>query len=594
MMTQKKRFLIVIVIILLILLLLGGVFAYLYFATDLFKTNQQLFFKYLSQNSDVANFMPDTNYIQQKQTLSQRPYEFSGDVTFECSNVPDSDIYNQISIAFEGKNDATNQKRKQTTTIKNGEESIFEWNYLKNGNLEALASDEVVNKYVAMESPSLSKVLALFGNNILSSMTTEQVTVDFSAFNTFNEQEKKELQQKYLPIFLNEIPAESYQKQKDVVITLGDEKLTTNQYEITLSETELSKVTIALLETLRDDQVLLGKIQQATQNSLTIENLQELCDNAINEKKRENTTDEQALYLAVFEKDGTLVKTQVQIENYEIEWQLQKQAEGDILSSIIRQADNVIATIEVEKKKQQQEYDMAVVIYNNGEEAIKVVLQYSDTTDTAAQTSKASTILGINVMGSVVQVQYEGQKNYKGQVEIEDLTENNSVNISEYSKQEAQNLLFSIQNRMEQLYTDKIIALGLASNSVFSPDKVINLTRQWLPAQYSEKVSDTSNIELDEQMIHAFNGKFELYTTLEKNEKTTEGIIRTTYEHNKNYQDEPEKQVNLLINNQDFGNLQNYVLEDLITQVKNASFSYIISFDYDEVTKLIKNVKLTV
>ena len=36
-------------IILLLILILGGIFAYIYFGTDLLKSNGQLFFKYLGQ-----------------------------------------------------------------------------------------------------------------------------------------------------------------------------------------------------------------------------------------------------------------------------------------------------------------------------------------------------------------------------------------------------------------------------------------------------------------------------------------------------------------------------------------------------------------
>ena len=60
-----------IIILIVVILLLGGVFAYLYFGTDLLKTNEQLFFKYLGQLVDSENGFIDsklTEYTNKKMT----------------------------------------------------------------------------------------------------------------------------------------------------------------------------------------------------------------------------------------------------------------------------------------------------------------------------------------------------------------------------------------------------------------------------------------------------------------------------------------------------------------------------------------------
>ena len=47
MMTRKKRITLIIVIVVLVLLIIGGIFTFLYLNTDMFKSNQTLFVKYL-------------------------------------------------------------------------------------------------------------------------------------------------------------------------------------------------------------------------------------------------------------------------------------------------------------------------------------------------------------------------------------------------------------------------------------------------------------------------------------------------------------------------------------------------------------------
>ena len=56
-MPKKKRKMIILIIvlsILLVLLITGGVCAYLYINTDMLKSNQTLFEKYIAQNFSIA------------------------------------------------------------------------------------------------------------------------------------------------------------------------------------------------------------------------------------------------------------------------------------------------------------------------------------------------------------------------------------------------------------------------------------------------------------------------------------------------------------------------------------------------------------
>ena len=51
-MTKKKRRLVLIIIILLILVILAAIFFVLYLNTDMFKSNQTLFVKYIGKNTN--------------------------------------------------------------------------------------------------------------------------------------------------------------------------------------------------------------------------------------------------------------------------------------------------------------------------------------------------------------------------------------------------------------------------------------------------------------------------------------------------------------------------------------------------------------
>ena len=85
-MNQKKKtkvLLIIIIVLFVILLLAGGAFAY--FATDIFKSDKELFFKYISQISDSEKgFLNDdlNNYLEKKETI---PYNNQGNFSVNIS-----------------------------------------------------------------------------------------------------------------------------------------------------------------------------------------------------------------------------------------------------------------------------------------------------------------------------------------------------------------------------------------------------------------------------------------------------------------------------------------------------------------------------
>ena len=60
---RRKKIVIAIVVIVLILII-GAGFAYAYFATDLFKSNQILFYKYLGQTVENFNYANNTQSLE--------------------------------------------------------------------------------------------------------------------------------------------------------------------------------------------------------------------------------------------------------------------------------------------------------------------------------------------------------------------------------------------------------------------------------------------------------------------------------------------------------------------------------------------------
>ena len=78
---KSKKILIVVIIIIAMLAVGGGVFAYLYIATDTFRSDKELFSKYIYQNIEILQNLGDSQTIQKYKSLkNEKIYEANTDV----------------------------------------------------------------------------------------------------------------------------------------------------------------------------------------------------------------------------------------------------------------------------------------------------------------------------------------------------------------------------------------------------------------------------------------------------------------------------------------------------------------------------------
>lgn len=73
--SRNKKILIIVIITILVLVIVGATFAYLFIATDTFKSDKELFAKYMKQNKEVFNEILDSSiYTTLENTKEQDTY----------------------------------------------------------------------------------------------------------------------------------------------------------------------------------------------------------------------------------------------------------------------------------------------------------------------------------------------------------------------------------------------------------------------------------------------------------------------------------------------------------------------------------------
>ena len=156
-----------IVVVIILIAIIGGIFAYLYFGTDLLKSNEQLFLKYIGQIFDTENGFIDSQLIEYTNKKATGKYEDTGKFSID-TNIDEID-YDMIeklqdfNITYSGKVDNTNSSSEQEIILNYSEDVNFPFKYKYTNETLGLQSEYVSSKYIGIENNNLKELIGKFG-----------------------------------------------------------------------------------------------------------------------------------------------------------------------------------------------------------------------------------------------------------------------------------------------------------------------------------------------------------------------------------------------------------------------------------------------
>lgn len=337
MMTRKKRITLIIVIVVLVLLIIGGIFTFLYLNTDMFKSNQTLFVKYLGKNSeniqDLQNIINKTEYDE---LLKTNPYNVTSEIkvnytqnvgTTEENN---NNSINQLKMTIEGQTDNNNNYDYRNIKLLKNDEQVMQNEILHTSNNYGIKFTDLFNQYVVVKNENIKDLLKRIG------YTDEQVefvpnSIDFSdniiEEIKFSNEDIESLINKYTSIITQNIGETSFQRQKNQVVEINGQNYLANAYSLVLTKEQLNNVYINILENLKEDEIILNKIDEIQNkiNQLTLgENNQDLkneftqkIDLTIGRIRQTNIGTEETKII-VYENSGKTISTSIQTQEYQI------------------------------------------------------------------------------------------------------------------------------------------------------------------------------------------------------------------------------------------------------------------------------------
>ena len=545
-MQKKNKKILIILIILCIILILGITFSILYFATDLFKSNQELFLKYASkafENSEDSFIGTDINeYFNKKE---QTPYQNQGTLTpniYTQNGQEQFENVNNFDISYTGGIDNLNSRLKEDISLNYSNDSKMEFSYQKVGDQIGLQTDYVNSKYVVSTAEEIPNLDADLGNVIeVLSKIQELKNIDLSW------EEIARIRDTYFNVLSSNLTEDNFVKVSSSDVT---------GYQLNITGDELKNITLKLLETLQNDTETLDKINeylkvQSSSNSITVNDIAKLIEDINNNQDILNKT----VKITVYVNGGNLNRLEININ------------------------ENIL---DITKNKVDTNVGYNISFKGTGDNPVNILLNLNFTNITSNEGITEDYELQIGNNDITYNYKLNNNINFQSASNIEDFSDDNAMILSNYDSAEVTSFISQVRQRIIDVNKELMERIGLLEN-----ENPLFMSLPDLSKFFNINIAGT---KLSEEEINAFNQKFELYQSTKLAGVTVKGLLTTIDQNNEQQENGETGNSQLMITEINFNGEEYDVNEQTVTMLKEevkTDVDYRVEFEKDSNTGLI-------
>lgn len=589
MLTKKKRKLLIISIVIAVILILISIFVALYLTTDMFKSNQTLFMKYIAKNAENFAQVQEINMPQKYESYNEKTdikVNYITNVGTTSENT-DNNI-NNLSLKVEGKRDENPQYdyKKIQLLQKDNEEMTVE--YVKNNDNYGLHFNDLFNQYIVVQNSDLKGLFDKLGytDEIIANIPN-QINIEESVNQLkFTEEELMVLQEKYINLLAINVSGNNFGKEPSAIITIGNNKVATNAYSLTLTKEQLNSLYVKILEEVKKDEIILSKLDKVQEiyNILTLGNsnninvkqvIIEKIENKIKEINSNNIGTETNKVI-VYEADGQTIRTTIQTTEYETSLDyLNVNGEKYINLSKSKNKNNVEnITCEISQNKN-------VIIIENNEEQNPKTIKYEYVTENDGSNINNQYVLMYN------------DKTQKAELDI-----NQKLEKTEETKEKVE---FSSENSVNLTMLERVHVKQIVEQAKKGLEEKIKQVKENVKAEDIENMLESIGIIKDGTILNStgvteaernrFNSKFELLQGEKIPSENLITIIDTIKNNIIDMKVVSNEELKLELDKTKGNEEISEVLKEFLSKDKNATYN--IKIEYDE-NKLAKYINLTI
>ena len=479
---MKNKKVLIISSIIAIIIIIAIAIGVLYFATDLFKTDKQLFYKYIAKvkvmDTEFVN-----QYIVANEKITKNSNSSLANINLSTSTLNAetgiADIQEILKITSNGLVNVPLKQSYRDLTLSNNNQNLLTLKYMREDNIYALKADKIVTKYIAVENSNLKELFAKLGVEDTAEIPNS-IPTNYEEILKIDEQTLASLNQTYLTLIYNNVDNTHFYKiiNEDKTIKLG----------VSLSEQETYNLIKVILETAKNDNTLLNLIINKAQllgyTNITVQDIQSKIQTYIDNTNGDTfSTDKDFIKLSIIKQDKNVIAIELET-NYEKEVSTTTgEIVVDVKPTVEKNKYNVILDFSELNK-------LTISMKENNIEKVSIVINYAYDTDNINLNTEHSVVE--NEANSTIKIQYQ-IRNYqtknilqnsvidfkdnkeettyqvnlsneiklKQDIQIEKLTTENSAKINDMTSEEISQLLTAIVARVMTLYGTEINSLTM-------------------------------------------------------------------------------------------------------------------------------------
>ncbi len=474
---NKKNLLIIFAII--VILIVISVIGILYFTTDMFKSDEDLFWKYFAKSSDISQVLLDDKLITQQEFKQNNSYLSDGKLSLTMTQGENS--VKKLDLTTTTRHSVNANRTLSNISLMNGDLDIFDVSYINSNDIYAIKCDEVTPIYFGVRNSNLQELTANYGINTnidIPNMLSLSKVLDIL---NLDGNQKEYLQNTYLPIILKSIPKNQYALSKQQ-ISIDDTIYVTNEYKVKITNDNIKQILLDMLGALKLDNETLSILSnkffelQLGEDYTDIENLKTKITRAI--EKLNETDIQNDINIYVYEKDGQTIETKIEITNlctfiYEntnekkniiVELKnnnVSSSKENDEIIDLNKYDESIeeqysLTRIEIEKEISNNNVIMTKIIPNMNyeEQNISIQINLSNIQNNSFTNSILATInIPNNEKNETIQISYDTNTAKTNEVEeIMELNDSNTIIANNYSKDE----FIPVIQQWYELFTNKV------------------------------------------------------------------------------------------------------------------------------------------
>lgn len=593
----SKKVAIIVILIVLILGICGGVFAYLFLATDTFKDEQELFFNYFSQDLEKTKELLKLKTIENYQTLkSNATYEENNTINVKYAQGGEiSNPYNNLSISL--KNQKDNDYNYKDFKILFEEQSAIQIEAIKKADTYGIRFSNLLKQFVTLLNGERIDGLDVDDETLVKMKAIIEDDSSYFQNMIISSQELQNLENKYLTVITQSLKQGVFSKQANVVTTIGTENIETNTYSVDLTAYQFQNLLIELLNNLKIDEIIMGKIEAISGSS---QNFVNTIDNLI---RQVEDKDYKPVKITLYVNSGNTVKTELKSDDFTIN--IESNSDNGNGSTKIEYTnsdeESKIFTITKQLSEYQENFDIIYSVKTNEEE-----YEYSITLESNFERTDIAFGYKKDITEIVISLENDITTNVGEQIE---LTTENSINLNEtvepnlsvtlnvLNVQVPEKLKSRYDLLIQKLQAQEFLDMVKEKYNIFFGEEVEEEPtepEEQEPNLTGEEEPTSEADDLTTAEVNRFNAMFEFYSGTGISGKNVKQLLEITKEHLESVNIEvlPEENNKEEITLNIKLNTPNSELADSIIEKIDDQKTYIVNMTFSETNNILQTITI--